>query len=46
LGGNAVELQRPLIKTASVGFAVCPVGGHNRNGKVERKIREVSLSIE
>ena len=34
-----------LHKDVSVEFEVCPVGGHNVNGKVERKIREIRKSV-
>ena len=40
------DLQHRLHKDVSIDFELCPVGGHNYNGKVERKIREVRLSIE
>ena len=33
-------------KDVGVEFQVCPVGGHNINGKVERKIRIIKESIE
>ena len=29
-----------------VDFATCPVGGHNYNGKVERRIKHVKESLE
>ena len=34
-----------LNKNVGVEFEVCPVGGHNVNGKVERKIREIRKSV-
>ena len=43
---NFQDLQHQLSKRVSVEFQICPVGGHNMNGKVERKIREINLSIE
>ena len=40
------DIQRRLFKDSNVEFDTCPVGGHNMNGLVERKIREVKKSIE
>ena len=40
------DLQHQLNLDASVELNVCPVGGHNWNGRVERKIQEVRKSIE
>ncbi|XP_066918232.1 uncharacterized protein [Clytia hemisphaerica] len=40
------NIQHQLHKRVSVDFTVCPVGGHNMNGKAERKIREINKSIE
>ncbi|XP_066919855.1 uncharacterized protein [Clytia hemisphaerica] len=40
------NIQSTLFKDRKVEFETCPVGAHNVNGKVERKIREVNLSIE
>ena len=34
-----------LNKDVGIEFEVCPVGGHNVNGKVERKIREIKKSV-
>ena len=39
------DIKFQLHQDVSVEFEVCPVGGHNFNGKVERKIREVKKSI-
>ena len=39
------DIKFRLHEDVSVDFEVCPVGGHNFNGKVERKIREVKKSI-
>ena len=39
------DIKFRLHKDVSVDFEVCPVGGHNFNGKVERKIREIKKSI-
>ena len=39
------DIKFQLHKDVSVNFEVCPVGGHNFNGKVERKIREIKKSI-
>ena len=43
---NFRDLQSKLHKDKSVDFTVCPVGGHNMHGKVERKIQEVNKAIE
>ena len=43
---NFNDLQFQLHKRVAVEFAICPVGGHNMNGKVERKIKGISSSIE
>ena len=43
---NFRDLQHQLNLDASVDLSVCPVGGHNWNGRVERKIQEVRKSIE
>jgi len=40
------DLQHRLHTDVSIDFELCPVGGHNYNGKVERKIREVRSSID
>ena len=39
------DLKTQLHQENGVDFDVCPVGGHNMNGRVERKIREVKKSI-
>ena len=39
------DIKFQLHQDVAVDFEVCPVGGHNFNGKVERKIREVKKSI-
>ncbi len=39
------DLQFKLHKSKSINFEICPVGGHNFNGKVERKIQEVKKSL-
>ena len=39
------DLQHQLNLDASVELNVCPVGGHNWNGRVERKIQEVRKSL-
>ena len=41
-----MDLGSQLHKDINVDFEVCPVGGHNMHGKVERKIREINSSIE
>ena len=39
------DLQQKIHHNTKVNFKVCPVQGHNMNGKVERKIKEINLSI-
>ena len=39
------DIQFQLNKDVHVEFEICPVGGHNINGRVERKIREIKKSI-
>ena len=43
---NFHDIKFQLHKDVKVEFEVCPVGGHHMHGKVERKIREVKLSLE
>ena len=43
---NFNDIQHQLHKRVSVDFTICPVGGHNMNGKAERKIKEINKSIE
>ena len=40
------DAQYRLNKESNVEFSCCPVGGHNVNGRVERKIRSIKESIE
>ena len=40
------DAQYQLHTNQSVDFNVCPVGGHNEHGRVERKIKEIKLSLE
>ena len=40
------DAKQKLYKRHNVEFEVCPVGGHNMHGRVERKIKEVKASIE
>ena len=40
------DLQHRLHVDVAIDFELCPVGGHNFNGKVERKIREIRSLIE
>ena len=40
-----VDLQNKLSQQFSINFEVCPVGGHNFNGKVERRIRHINESL-
>lgn len=39
------DLTNKLYRDVNVNFEVCPVGGHNMHGKVERMIKEVNVSI-
>ena len=41
-----INIKSKLMKGNQIEFEVCPVQGHNMHGKVERKIREINLSIE
>ena len=43
---NFRDIQQQLHQNQKVEFEVCPVGGHNMHGKVERKIKSVKESIE
>ena len=43
---NFHDLQYKLHNDVSVKFEICPIGGHNMNGKVERKIREINSSFD
>jgi len=43
---NFSDVQWQLHKQNSVEFQICPVGGHNMNGKVERKIKDINASLE
>ena len=43
---NFRDIQMKLHQDVGVEFEVCPVGGHNINGKVECMIREVKSSLE
>jgi len=43
---NFKDLQNKLYQKWMVEFEVCPVGGHNFHGKVERKIQQVKSSLE
>ena len=43
---NFNDIQFQLHKRVAVELTICPVGGHSMNGQVERKIREISYSIE
>ena len=40
------DLKQQLHKDVKVILEVCPVGGHNMHGRVERKIREIKMSLE
>ena len=39
------NLHWKLQTQVNVEFETCPVGGHNMNGRVERKIKEIKISI-
>ena len=41
-----VDIKHKLHKEMAVEFEVCPVGGHNVNGKVERRICHIKESLE
>ena len=41
-----IKIKNTLFKDRKVEFETYPVGAHNVNGKVERKIREVNSSLE
>ena len=43
---NFRDTQHQLHKNQRIEFEVCPVGGHNMHGKVERKIKSVQESID
>ena len=46
MGFSFRDAQHQLNKEFNVEFDCCPVGGHNVNGRVERKIRTIRESIE
>ena len=46
MGFSFRDAQHQLNKEYNVEFDCCPVGGHNVNGRVERKIRSIRESIE
>ena len=39
------DIKQHLHYQMDVEFEVCPVGGHNMHGKVERKIQEIKSSM-
>ena len=41
-----VDVKNRLHRLKGVNFDIVPVGGHNFNGKVERRIRQIKESIE
>ncbi|XP_057290790.1 uncharacterized protein LOC130613467 [Hydractinia symbiolongicarpus] len=43
---NFTDIKTQVFRVRSVEFETCPVGGHNVNGKVERKIKEINQSLE
>ena len=42
---NYVDTKQQLHTEYHVDYEICPVGAHNVNGKVERKIKEVKKSL-
>ena len=42
---NFQDIRHQLHDNVNVEFQLCPVGGHNMNGRVERKVREIKGSI-
>ena len=42
---NFQDIRHQLHVNVNVEFQLCPVGGHNMNGRGERKIREIKGSI-
>ena len=43
---NMTNIQGTLSREYGVDFRTCPVGGHNFNGKAERKVRTVREILE
>ena len=43
---NYLDIKNKLQREVQVDYQICPVGGHNVNGKVERKIREIKASLD
>ena len=43
---DTINVQHQLSRESRIDFQTCPVQGHNMNGKVERKIREIKTSLE
>ena len=41
-----IDIRGQLNRDVMIDFDTCPVGGHNFNGKVERRIRHVKESLE
>ena len=41
-----VDIKNRLHRLKSISFDIIPVGGHNFNGKVERRIRHIKESME
>ena len=42
---NFQDIRHQLHVNVNVEFQLYPVGGHNMNGRVERKVREIKGSI-
>ena len=43
---NFHDTQHKLSQNVQVEYEICPVGGHNMHGKVERKIKSIRESLE
>ena len=43
---NINDIASRLHQDMKIDFETCPVGGHNQHGRVERKIREVRISLQ
>ena len=41
-----IDIKAKLFRDRGLEFETCPVGAHNMNGKVERKIQEVNRSLK
>ena len=43
---NFHDVKNKLYVNHSTEFEICPVGGHNMHGRVERKIKQIKESLE